>query len=36
MSILFPNGIENDLRFKEIIQKSKKLLKKKVPLKKTG
>ena len=36
MTILFPNGIEEDLRFKEVAIKGKKLLKKKIPLDKTA
>jgi transcriptional regulator with XRE-family HTH domain len=32
MSILFPNGLENDSRFKDVALKGKKLLKKKLPL----
>lgn len=32
MSILFPNGYEKDSQFKDIIEKSKKLLNKKIPL----
>ena len=34
MTILFPNGIEADERFKEISRKSVELLNKKIPLKK--
>ncbi len=34
MSILFPNGIEGDERFKDISKKSGKLLSKKIPLRK--
>ena len=34
MTILFPNGIEADKRFKEISIKSEKLICKKIPLKK--
>lgn len=34
MTILFPNGIEADKRFKEISKKSAELLNKKIPLKK--
>ncbi|MCY4644146.1 MAG: helix-turn-helix transcriptional regulator [Bacteriovoracales bacterium] len=34
MTILFPNGIEGDSRFKETSKKSSKLLTKKIPLKK--
>jgi len=33
-TILFPNGIEQDERFKEISKKSEKLLNKKIPIKK--
>jgi len=36
MTILFPNEIEADLRFKEIAIKGKRLLKKKIPLDKTA
>lgn len=36
MTILFPNGIEADLRFKEVALKGKKLLKRKIPLEKTA
>lgn len=32
MSILFPNGYEKSSQFKEIIEKSKKLLNKKIPI----
>ena len=35
MSILFPNGFENDLRFKEVAIKGKKLLRKKMALEKS-
>ena len=34
MTILFPNGIDKDIRFKEIARKSQKVLRKKIPLKK--
>ena len=34
MTILFPNGIEQDERFKEVSKRSKQLLNKKIPLKK--
>lgn len=34
MTILFPNGIEGDERFKDISKKSDKLLNKKIPIKK--
>ena len=33
-TILFPNGIKNDHRFKEVLEKSEKLSNKKIPLKK--
>jgi len=33
-SILFPNGIEGDERFKDVVKKSETLLSKKIPLKK--
>jgi transcriptional regulator with XRE-family HTH domain len=32
MTILFPNGYENSSQFKDIIEKSKKLLNKKIPI----
>ena len=32
MSILFPNGYEKSLQFKDIVEKSKKLLNKKIPI----
>jgi transcriptional regulator with XRE-family HTH domain len=34
MTILFPNGIDADERFKEVSRKSEKLISKKIPLKK--
>ena len=34
MTILFPNGIDKDIRFKEIAKRSQKVLRKKIPLKK--
>ena len=34
MTILFPKGIDKDIRFKEIAKKSQKVLRKKIPLKK--
>ena len=34
MTILFPNGIEGDIRFRETSRKSANLLRKKIPLKK--
>jgi transcriptional regulator with XRE-family HTH domain len=36
MTILFPNGIETDLRFKDVAIKGRRLLKKKIPLDKTA
>ena len=33
-TILFPNGIDKDVRFKEIAKKSQKVLSKKIPFKK--
>jgi transcriptional regulator with XRE-family HTH domain len=36
MSILFPNGIGTDPRFKEVALKGEKLLKKKIPLEKSA
>ena len=33
MTILFPNGIDKDVRFKEVARRSQKVLKKKIPLK---
>ena len=34
MTILFPKGIDKDMRFKEIAKKSQKVLRRKIPLKK--
>ena len=36
MSILFPNGIKGDIRFREISKKSEKMLREKVPIKDIG